>query len=82
MTDNRFAELIFRLRAWGLNGFAATLLESAGPLPFLGAQALYAAGPMLTPFVPEDEVTALAHLLEDPDALQSLAERLNQESAA
>jgi hypothetical protein len=82
MNNDHFAELITRLRAWGLNGLAATLLESAGPLTFLGAQALYATGPLLTPFVPEDEVTALAHLLEDPNALQSLVERLQQESAA
>ena len=79
MKEDRIAELTNRLRAWGLNGFAASLLESAGPLTFLGAQALYATGPMLNPFFAEDEVTALARLLEDPTALQALADRLNQE---
>ena len=80
MKDERIAELTNRLRAWGLNGFAASLLESAGPLTFLGAQALYAVGPMLNPLFPEDEVTSLARLLEDPSSIQALADHLNQES--
>ena len=80
MNDGHIMELTNRLRAWGLNGFAASLLESAGPLTLLGAQALYAVGPMLNPLLPEDEVTALARLLEDPASIQALADRLNQES--
>jgi hypothetical protein len=77
---DRFSDWITRLHAWGLNGFAATMLEAAGPLTLLGAQALYAAGPLLTPFVDEDEVTALAHWLEEPRALNSLVERLQKDS--
>jgi hypothetical protein len=77
--DERTANLARRLHALGLNGVAATLLESAGPLAFLGAQALYFTGPVLSPFLPEDDVTALARLLEDPAALQAFAEQLHEE---
>ena len=79
MMESRVAELARKLRAWGLNGLAASALETAGPLAFLGAQALYFMGPALAPFAPEDEVTALAHLLEDPASVQALAERLHEE---
>ena len=76
--DERITNLARRLHAWGLNGLAATLLESASPLAFLGAQALYFTGPALTPFLPEDEVTALARLLEDPAALRAFARQLTE----
>jgi len=76
--EDSVANLARRLHAWGLNGLAAVLLENAGPLAFLGAQALYFTGPVLTPFMPENEVTALARLLEDPSAVQAFAERLTE----
>jgi hypothetical protein len=68
-----------RLRAWGLNGFVATLLETGGPVTLMGAQALYAFGPMLTPFAPQAEVTGLARLLEDPQAVRALVDQLHEE---
>jgi hypothetical protein len=80
MDDHRLDSIARRLRAWGLNGLAAALLESAGPAAFLGAQALYFAGPALTPFAPADEVTALARWLEDPDAMQAFAHQLAEET--
>ena len=80
--DRRLASLANRLRLWGLNGLASSLLESAGPLAFLGAQMLYVAGPVFSPFNLEDDVTALARLLEDPQAVQALAERLGEEPAS
>ena len=76
--EERVANLARRLHAWGLNGLAAALVENAGPLAFLGAQALYFTGPVLTPFLPGDELTALARLLEDPAAVRALAERLTE----
>ncbi len=79
MDKNRLDSLARHLRAWGLNGLAAALLESAGPAAFLGAQALYFASPALTPFAPDDEVTALARWLEDPLALQNFAHQLVEE---
>ena len=80
MDENRLDAWARRLRAWGLNGLAAALLEPAGPAAFLGAQALYFASPALTPFAPEDEVTALAHWLEDPLAMQTFAHHLAEET--
>lgn len=80
MDKNRLESWARHLRAWGLNGLAATLLESAGPAAFLGAQALYFASPTLTPFAPEAEITALADWLEDPLALQTFAQQLAEET--
>ncbi len=82
MDTRHWDSLTRRLRAWGLNGVAASLLEASGPLTVLGAQALYFANPFLTPFAAEDDVTALAHLLEDPAAVQRLAHRLAEEADA
>jgi hypothetical protein len=45
----------------------------------MGAQALYAFGPMLTPFAPQAEVTGLARLLEDPQAVRALVDQLHEE---
>jgi len=79
LAENRIAALVHKLHSWGMAGLAASFIETAGPLAFLGAQALYFAGPALTSFAPEDDVTALAHLLEDPVALQALAHSLAEE---
>jgi hypothetical protein len=68
-----------RLRAWGLNGLAATFLEQAGPLAFLGAQALYFTAPVLSLVTPDDQIRRWARLLEDPAAVEALAQRLAQE---
>jgi hypothetical protein len=70
--------LVTRLRAWGLDGLAAALLEQAGPAAFLGAQALHFTAPVLGLLMPGDSVTALARLLEDPDAVQALARELEE----
>lgn len=77
--EDRITEFARRLRAWGLNGMAASVLEAGGPLAFLGAQALYFVGPTLAPFAPEDDVLALARLFEDPASVHALAERLTEE---
>lgn len=79
-TQEPLAPLVAKLRAWGLHGLAATLLEQAGPLAFFGAQALYVAAPALQLLTPGETVTALAHALEDPDAAAALARRLEAEA--
>jgi len=81
MMEDNVANLARRLQAWGLNGLAAAFLENAGPLAFLGAQALYFSGPALTPFMPDAwgrNVTALARLLEDPAAVRAFAAQLTE----
>ncbi len=65
-----------RLRAWGLDGLAAALLDAAEPLSPLGAQALYVAQPALGVFVPGESVGRWARLLEDPANLARLRARL------
>jgi hypothetical protein len=68
--------IVRALRAWGVGGLAAELLENGGPLSFLGAQALYFTAPVITPFAAGTHLLAWAELLEDPDAVQRLATRL------
>lgn len=80
--ESRISQMTQRLRAWGLSGLTATLLENAGPLAFLSAQALYFTTPALSLIAPEDDVTALARLLEDPQAVQALARELSEEDEA
>ena len=64
------------MRRWGLGGLAAALLGDGGPLPFLGAQALYFAAPLLGSLSPHGQVERLAALLEDPQSVQALAREL------
>jgi hypothetical protein len=63
-----------------MNNLAATLLESGGPLSFLGAQALYMVAPLLGPLTPDNDAMALAHILEDPDATRDLIKSLSEVS--
>jgi hypothetical protein len=69
------------LRAWGVGGLAAELLEGSGPLGLLGAQALYFAAPVVEPFGSGPSLLAWAELLEDPQAVQDLANRLRGQAA-
>lgn len=71
-----------RLRRLGLGGLAAALLNHGGPLAFWGAQALYAAAPVLSVFDAGANLNELAAVLEDPEAAQSLAGVLAAESGA
>jgi len=80
LDDSRITHIVNALKSWRLNGMAAALLESGGPLAFLGAQAVYFAEPLLSPFVPGDDLAALARVLEDPGAVQSLANRLAEDT--
>jgi len=65
-----------RLRAWGLDGLAASLLEAAEPLGPIGAQALYVAQPTLRLFMPSETVGRWAELLEDPATVAWMRDRL------
>ncbi|NPV67641.1 MAG: hypothetical protein HPY64_10890 [Anaerolineae bacterium] len=67
--ENRLAVWGERLRAWGLEGLVAALLEAAEPLGPLGAQALYVAQPALGVFLPAESVGRWARALEDPATL-------------
>ncbi len=77
---NYSAVLARKLHALGLNELAAALLESGGPLPFLGAQALYMVAPLFGPLTPDNNAMALAHILEDPASTRDLIESLSKSS--
>lgn len=74
----RIARVARALRGWGLGGLAAALLEDGGPLPFIGAQALYFGAPVLGALAPGDDLEAIAALLEDPESVQALARQLTE----
>ena len=59
-----------------LASLAAVLLDAAGPLSFIAAQALYMSQPALGAFLPSEEIGALADVLQDPAQAQALARRL------
>ncbi|MBN2472126.1 MAG: hypothetical protein JXN59_15495 [Anaerolineae bacterium] len=80
--DARLAAWGARLRARGLDGLAAALLDAAEPLSPLGAQVLYVAQPTLGVFFPGQAVTRWARLLEDPATVARVRARLMAESPA
>ena len=78
--EQTLAPLTARLRAWGLHGLTAKLLEQAGPLALLGAQVLYAAAPAGAWMAVDSQLTALAGVLEDSQARHTWARHLAQEA--
>ena len=67
-----------RLHRWGVQGLAATLLESFGPLTVLGAQAVFLCQPLLNQMFPEDQLDALANVLEDSVETRRFVEFLRE----
>ncbi len=73
-------ELVDWLQKNGLAEVTAVLLEAAGPLSMLGAQALF----MLEPLVssPGSRLGELAHALEDKDQVRHLVQRLRDQGGS
>ncbi len=69
------------LQRWGVAEFAALLLEAAGPLNLLFAQAVFAGHPFLSQIIPEERLQALAGLFEDQGESRSFAAFLREESS-
>jgi hypothetical protein len=67
------------LRRWGLHGLAAGLVEAAGPLNLLLAQALYIGQPYLRASGSGNGISALARLLDDPRKAARFAAYLREE---
>ncbi len=67
------------LRCRGLEGLAAWALEAAGPLTVIGAQVLYLGGPLLRPVFSNEQIEALAGLLEDHREALAFAAFLREE---
>jgi hypothetical protein len=69
------------LRQHKLEGLAVWVLEAVGPLAILGAQALYLGGPLIRPAISDDELSALAGMLEDPEELQNFTAFLREKGS-
>ena len=67
-----------RLQKWNLSPLIAWLLEASGPLALLSSQALY----FVRPFIGSDQITALAHVLEEDTEVRAFANFLREEDAA
>ena len=57
----------------------ASLLEAAGPLAILGAQAVYISEPILRNALPAVDFQALAGLFEDSEQVRAFVEYLREE---
>ena len=69
-----------RLRRWGLDRFAAAFLEASGPFNLIGAQLVYLGQPVLSSLVSDQQLNALAQVLEDPGRTQAFIECLREDS--
>lgn len=65
------------LRRYQLHDLVASFLEAGSPLALLGAQAIYFGGG----FVKNDQLDALASLLEDENETKAFAAFLSREGA-
>ena len=63
------------LRRAGLDGYAAWLLEAAGPFNVIGAQLLYLGQPFVSSQA-SDQFMALANLLEEKGEARAFASHL------
>ncbi|GAB4571692.1 MAG: hypothetical protein Fur0017_21320 [Anaerolineales bacterium] len=65
------------MRRYQLHDLVASFLEAGSPLALLGAQAIYFSGG----FVRNDQLDALASLLEDENETKAFAAFLSREGA-
>jgi hypothetical protein len=65
-------DLARKLRATGMGGMLAVLLEAAGPLSVIGAQVAY----LVEPLIGGAELRALGRALEDPEQVRQLIDGL------
>jgi hypothetical protein len=68
-----------KLHSWGLGDWIASILESFGPLTWLGAQLVYLGQPLLGQMGPKNQIQALANLLEDPESARTFIGMLREE---
>ncbi len=66
------------LHRWGVHDFVATLLEAAGPLTILGAQAIYLGQPFVESLIARNQLKALAGLLEDTNQTKAFIDFLRE----
>jgi hypothetical protein len=73
---NMTQDLARKLRATGMGGILAVLLEAAGPLTVIGAQAAYLADPLFGGL----DLVELGRVLEDPQQVSELVDELRAQS--
>lgn len=66
------------LQRWGVEQWAASILEAAGPLSVLGAQAVYLSAPLLKNILPMAQLETLARTLEDANQTQAFVSCLRE----
>lgn len=66
------------LQRWGVEQWAASILEAAGPLSVLGAQAVYLSAPLLKNILPTAQLETLARTLEDANRTQAFVSCLRE----
>ncbi|MBT3239897.1 MAG: hypothetical protein HON98_04640 [Chloroflexi bacterium] len=69
-----------KLQQLGLHEFAAAIFRASGPFNLVGAQLIYVTQPVLNTFVQNDNLNALATLLEEPKYSKSFLEDLLEEN--
>jgi len=74
-----WSEWVQKLQQRGYSSWVAALLEGAGPLVTVAAQAIYLTQPVLRGIVPDYQLDAMAHLFEDPQQTRKFAARLKEE---
>jgi hypothetical protein len=70
------------LQRWGMEGWAASVLETAGPLSILGAQVVYLITPLFKHALPGRQLDALARMLEDSGHVQVFVNYLREAPSA
>jgi hypothetical protein len=68
------------MHRWGINDLIASLLEAAGPLTILAAQAIYIGKPLVVGQRSNNSLTALADMLESSQQTQAFISLLREES--
>ena len=70
-------KVVHTVNRYGLRLPTLVALEAGHPITFLSSQFLWIAQPALSLFMPSNNVTQLAKLLEEPSAVQALIEQLD-----
>jgi hypothetical protein len=68
------------LQQWGVEDWAAAVLEACGPWAVIGAQVVHMSQPWLQNALPGDHMNALARLLEEPLQAQQFVSYLREKT--
>ena len=71
-------QLAGRIQRLGLVGLAASLIESLQPFALIGGQLLWLAQPAASQFIDSNRIADYACLLENPEALDLLRNKLEE----